>query len=419
MGATQLFQLAQQLVQIPSLTPLTPDLQPAARQSLDLIQAFAQESGAQCHRLIFEGGHAKWGYPVDNLYVEWPGDGGRHLCFLGHTDVVPPGDASAWGSEPFSGDIRDGYLWGRGATDMKGAVAAFCVAAARFACGQRDKRSTISMLITTDEEWAAVNGTRRVLEWLAANGRTPDAFLVGEPSSPSEFGTHIKIGRRGSLCGTLRAEGVQGHAAYPGLFVNPNRALSAALTALHAHQWDDALPGMPETRLETVALRSGDFGQTAIIPSAAEALWNIRFTPNQSVDDLVAKLRNLLVSNPDWISSPSEPAEPHPVAITANTDTVSMPYYSPQAGFASLVSSAVAAEMGRTPICDAVGGTTDGRFVQPVFSQAEIVELGLPENGGAGDALRGGMHQLDECCRVADLERLSATYFRVIQGFRA
>jgi succinyl-diaminopimelate desuccinylase len=414
------FSLACDLVKIPSLTPISPQLLPAAKQSLDCLQAFLEGAGAVCHRLAFQGGHEIWSYPVDNLYAEWSGDAASgHLCFVGHTDVVPPGDLTLWKYDPFSGVIRDGFLWGRGATDMKGAIAAFSAAAASFARSDPRHPPKVSLLITTDEEWAAVNGTCRVLEWMCLNRRPPSVFLIGEPSSPNHLGSHIKVGRRGSLCGVLRAKGIQGHAAYPELFENPNRALTLALTILCAQRWGDSVEGMLPTAFEAIALASGDFNATAIIPGEAQALWNIRFTPQQTVDKLLASLQALLEDPPDWASNHPNRADLAHVTITGNIDTASMPYYSPPSRFAALVSQSLLATTGQAPVLDAGGGTTDGRFIHPLFPGAEIVELGLPENGGA-ESLRpasGGMHQVDERCSVADLGRLTQCYATILTAF--
>ncbi len=413
----QAFDIARQLLRIPSLTPINGALQAGASEALDLLQRIAAQTGASCHRLSFEGGHDVWGYAVDNLYVTWPGQADRHLCFLGHLDVVPPGDLTQWRRDPFSGDVDGGMVWGRGATDMKGAVAAFCAAAIGFASQRPAQRPTVSMILTADEEWAAVNGTRKVLEWLRDRGVCPNAFLVGEPSSPSRLGTHLKIGRRGSLCGTLTAHGVQGHAAYPELFVNPNRILAAALDRLHAYEWGDARPGMPPTSFETIALRSGDFGQTAIVPSTAEALWNIRFTPSQTVEELVVKLRNLLALQDEATRNAGAGGNTPPLSMNPNTSSVSMPYYSPPGAFAHLAAEAVQAVTGHHPVFDAGGGTTDARFVHAAFPGAEIVELGLPEAGGGGAAGEGGMHQVNECCSIADLAALTDCYAGILARF--
>jgi succinyl-diaminopimelate desuccinylase len=414
------FSLACDLVRIPSLTPVSPQLLPAAKRSLDCLQTFLEAAGAVCHRLTFQGGHEIWDYPVDNLYAEWSGDETLgHLCFIGHTDVVPPGDLARWKNDPFSGVIRDGFLWGRGATDMKGAIAAFSAAAAGFARSGPRRFPKVSLVITTDEEWAAVNGTRRILEWMRSNRQPPSAFLVGEPSSPNHLGSHIKIGRRGSLCGVLQAKGIQGHAAYPELFENPNRALTLALTILSTQRWADSADGMLPTAFEAVAIASGDFNATAIIPGEARALWNIRFTPQQTVDKLLGKLMTLLDDPPDWARNHPNGADLACITIIGNTGTASMPYYSPPSGFAALVSQSVFATTGQTPVLDAGGGTTDGRFIHPVFPGAEIVELGLPENGGAGDLRQasGGMHQADERCSVADLGLLARSYAAILTAF--
>jgi succinyl-diaminopimelate desuccinylase len=421
--------LARDLIRIPSLTPITSDLRPASARSLALLKSYCEAAGAHCEWLTFEGGHARWDYPVDNLHVEWAGGadaGPGGLCFLGHTDVVPPGEAAAWRRDPFSGAIENGFLHGRGATDMKGAVAAFAVAAATCAAGCADaaKRPAISLVITTDEEWAAVNGTRRVLEWMDRTGRRPSAFVVGEPSSQEHLGESIKLGRRGSLCGTLHASGVQGHAAYPGLFRNSNRALSLAIAILHDYRWTDGEEGMPATSFETIAIESGDFGATAIVPGAARALWNIRFTHRESPSTLTRKLQERLDNPPQWaMDHPDAPMLRH-CRLSANSDTAAMSYYSPPGALAALASQTVARNTGRQPVLDCRGGTTDGRFIHAVFPQAQIIELGLPECGGltrAGDPRTfgtvGGMHQVDECCSLSDLATLMWCYRDLLMAF--
>lgn len=411
--------IARDLIRIPSLTPVSADLRAAARESLTYLRDGLEAAGAACEWLTFEGGHERWGYSVDNLYAEWGSGGGGGLCFIGHTDVVPPGDMAAWSGDPFSGSIRDGFLSGRGATDMKGAVAAFTVAASEFAAEMKAayRSPKVSLIITTDEEWAAVNGTRRVLEWMRGTGRRPSAFVVGEPSSEEHFGASIKIGRRGSLCGTLTASGVQGHAAYPGLFENPNRALVLALAVLQSQRWYDAEPGMPATNFETIATGSGDFAATAIIPPEARALWNIRFTHHETPSTLTTKLRELLANPPRWAKDHPDARMLRKLRLTANADTAAMPYYSPPEALASLARTIVESRTGREPVLDARGGTTDGRFVHTVFPQAEIIELGLPECGGLTRARHadafgksGGMHQCDECCAIADLQSLMWCY---------
>jgi len=417
---TDCLSLASELIKIPSLTPITAELRSVTALSLDCLQTFLEASGAKCHRLIFEGGHDKWGYPVDNLFAEWPGDDAfGHLCFIGHTDVVPPGDPNLWTFDPFCGCVQNGFLCGRGAIDMKGAVAAFCTAAAAFALDAGRPRPKVGLIVTTDEEWAAINGTRKVLDWMCTSGRTPTAFLVGEPSSPTELGSHIKVGRRGSLSGTIRVKGVQGHAAYPDLFANPNRTLALALTVLNSHKWDDASEIMPATAFEVVALTSGNLDSTAIIPGEARALWNIRYTPEQTPAGLLAKLETLLDDLPKWARHHPDSVNLSSVTIHGHTDLASIPYHSAPSSFARLVASSVAANTGRIPVADASGGTTDGRFIHSVFPRAAIVELGPPEGcvGNDGLQVHGGMHQPDERCSIVDLGLMTRCYASILSTF--
>jgi len=248
---------------------------------------------------------------------------------------------------------------------------------------------------------------------------------VGEPSSEELFGSSIKIGRRGSLCGTLCADGVQGHAAYPGLYENPNRALGLALAILHAHRWYDAEPGLPATNFETVATQSGDFGATAIIPSVARSLWNLRYTHHQSVSTLATKLQQLLDNPPRWAKDHPDARLLRKLRLAVNADTAAMPYYSPPGAFAALAKSIVTDYTDLSPNFDARGGTTDARFIQNWFPDSEIIELGLPECGGlrrnsnAEDFGRiGGMHQAEECCSIQDLQNLTMCYADLIAAYK-
>lgn len=418
-------QLTQDLIRIPSLTAITPDLMPAAKSSLDFLEGYLSSYGASCHRMEFEGGNEKWGYPVDNLYAEWAMDGAeQHLCFMGHTDVVAPGDHSLWSAEPFSGDVIDDWIYGRGATDMKGAVATFCVAAARLVSQGKIPPVHISLIITSDEEWVAANGTIKVLEWMSQNNRKPDAILIGEPSSSDVFGSHIKVGRRGSLCGTLKVPGTQGHAAYKDLFDNPNRALSLANTLLNAHSWDNNIPHFPATNFEIIAQEAGSFSNSSIVPNKAEALWNVRFTPEYTPERIDEVIRTLLSEPPEWARSHPDCEGLKKINVSSHIDTVSMPYYSAPGLFASITAEAVEHHTGITPVMDGTGGTTDGRFVHDFFPDAQIVELGLPEKGGCPNDVRpsdygqrGGMHQVDERCSINDIQKLLLCYQEIIAKF--
>jgi succinyl-diaminopimelate desuccinylase len=429
--ADKTIKLAQALVRVPSITAVDPNDKPASAKSIDLMVEAAKKSGAKIVRSESSGGHAKWDYPVENLYLEWTiGDAAapeKHICYIGHLDVVPPGDKDKWTEDPFSGAIREGYLYGRGVTDMKGSVAAFMTAVEDSIddLKKQGRNIRISMILTTDEEWAAVNGTKKVLEQLKADGNAPDAFIVGEPSSQDALGSHIKIGRRGSLVGTFNVAGVQGHAAYQELFENPNRALSLAMAILSAKEWKDGNENFPNTNFETVALKSGDFGASAVIPGKAEALWNIRFTPDQTPDSLEKWIKDTLANPPEWAKSHPDADKLKNITVTANKDTASQPYYSAPSSLAASAKSAIKATLGSDAKLDGSGGTTDGRFAANIFPKAEIIELGLPERGGIAckhhkpeDYLaKGGMHQVDERASVKDLVNLRKIFSKTLLNY--
>jgi succinyl-diaminopimelate desuccinylase len=418
--------LAQALVKVPSVTPLDAKDLPAARQSIDIAADAAQKTGATITRLAFEGGHPKWDYKVENLVLEWTfGQPDKHICYIGHLDVVPPGDGQKWSEDPFSGDIHDGYLHGRGVTDMKGSVAAFMTAIEEkleeLKAGANVK---ITMILTTDEEWAAVNGTQKVLQWMKERGQEPDAFIVGEPSSQDDLGSHIKIGRRGSLVGTFNVKGVQGHAAYQELFENPNRALALAIAILNSQEWKDGNANFPNTNFEAVALKSGDFNASAIIPGEAQALWNIRFTPQQNPVSLEKWINDKLANPPEWAQKHPDASLLKDITVKANKDTASIPYYSEPGTLADSAKDAVKTVLGMDAKLDGSGGTTDGRFAAKMFPKAEIIELGLPERGGiacghkSDDYLaKGGMHQIDERASLEDLINLRKIFEETVTNY--
>jgi succinyl-diaminopimelate desuccinylase len=419
--------LAQELVKVPSVTPVDKKDYPNAQKSIDVAAEAAQASGATVTRLDYEGGHAKWGYKVENLVLEWSfGEPEKHICYIGHLDVVPPGDTKKWTDDPYSGTLKDGFLYGRGVTDMKGSVAAFITSIEeKLEDLKKQGNVKVTMILTTDEEWAAVNGTSKVLQWMKARGDEPDAFIVGEPSSTDELGSHIKIGRRGSLVGTFNVKGVQGHAAYQELFENPNRALALAVSILNSHEWKDGNSNFPNTNFEAVAVKSGDFNASAIIPGEAQMLWNIRFTPEQTPDSLEKWINDKLANPPQW-------AKDHPdfhllknIEVKANKDTASVPYYSEPGALAKTALQSVKDILGTDAKLDGSGGTTDGRFVKQVFPNAEIIELGLPERGGivCGHKdehylAKGGMHQIDERAAVADLVSLRKIFGQTVLNYK-
>lgn len=420
-------ELAQTLIQLPSLSPVNSELAGPSSEALNSIERYLSQYGARCRRLVFEGGHQKWNYPVDNLYAEWCfGENPRHLCFIGHTDVVPPGDETQWRQDPYSGQLQDGWIYGRGATDMKGAVAAYCAAITQILPWLQDQSVRLSLILTSDEEWAAINGTKKVLHWLEKNGIKIDAAIIGEPSSSDQLGSHIKIGRRGSLCGELNVSGIQGHAAYPDMYDNPNRALSLATAILSSYCWEEKCCYFPPTNFEIVALQSGDFGESAIIPNKANALWNIRFAPQYEIEQIKLILNNALANPPEWARHHPDFEKLASVNIRVNSDTAAMPYFSKPGSLAKIAVNAVREITKITPELDGGGGITDGRFLHNFFPNAQVIELGLPEKGGQNCdknskdyGRRGGMHQVDERCLVKDIEDLSLCYQKIISQFAA
>ena len=420
-------QFTKTLVSIPSITPVDAQHRHLSALTLDKIVEFFAESKPEVHRHTFSGDHNKWGYPVENLYLEWTfGKPEQHLCYMGHTDVVPVGDESKWTVDPFSGEIKEGWLYGRGATDMKGAIAAYCVSLKNFIC-QLDSESNLrlSLLITTDEEWAAVNGSDKTLRWMKEQNREPNAFVVGEPSSQDILGSHIKIGRRGSLCGTIVCRGVQGHAAYPELFVNSNRGLILAASILNTIEFNDAQPSFPASQFECIAMDSGSFAATAIVPGQAAILWNIRFTHAFTPIKLKEFLSATLKTNDAWVQNHPDASMLSDVELIANIDTASLPYYSKPGELADSAQRAIFDTLGLESQLDGAGGTTDGRFIHKYFPSSEIIELGLPEKGGmcsghqaADYGERGGMHQVDERCSLEDLCRLEQIYTRLLVHFQ-
>ena len=272
-------ELARGLIRCPSITPTDAG-------ALELLERALAEGGFQCRRLTFRDDGT---LPVDNLFARI-GSGMPHLCFAGHTDVVPPGDEGLWTYPPFGGVIEDGVLYGRGASDMKGAVAAFAAAALDFARSKGDDiPGSISLLITGDEEGPGINGTRKVLDWMAANGEQPDHALVGEPTNATRLGEAIKIGRRGSLNGRLLVTGVQGHVAYPHLAKNPLKGLVAVLARLYDAPLDFGSAYFSPSNFEVTSIDVGN-ATTNVIPVNAEAMFNIRYNDRHSAESLKTKV---------------------------------------------------------------------------------------------------------------------------------
>ncbi len=374
--------LARGLIRCPSVTP-------ADAGALDLLDRTLTDLGFACTRLTFSAPDTP---DVDNLYARL-GDAGPNFCFAGHTDVVPPGDAAAWHRDPFSGEVADGLLHGRGAADMKGAIAAFVAAAGRFTARRgRDFGGAISLLITGDEEGPSVNGTVKVLEWLSRNGETLDACLVGEPTNPREVGDMIKIGRRGSLSGGLTVHGTQGHAAYPHLADNPVHRLLRVLGRL-LEPLDGGTPHFEPSRLQVTSVDVGN-PATNVIPAAARAAFNVRFNDLHSSDSLEARVRGIL---------DEEAPDRHDLTLQRAGEA----FLTPPGPFSDLVAAAVARVTGRRPALSTGGGTSDARFIK---DHCPVLEFGL---------VGRTMHKVDECVSVDSVRCLSDVYEAVLDGYFA
>jgi succinyl-diaminopimelate desuccinylase len=370
--------IARNLIRFPSITPVDAGAQ-------DYLKTFLKASGFEIHDLPFEGRDS---YRVRNFFARY-GKDGPHLCFAGHTDVVPPGDEDAWSVPPFEGTVRDGLLIGRGASDMKGQVAAFA-AAVRDYIGNGYRKGSISLLITGDEEKDSVNGTARVLEWMEENGHIPDVCLVGEPSNPDFMGQEIKIGRRGSLTGYLTVKGKQGHVAYPERADNPLTRLVKYLDALKGTIFDKGSAFFPPTNLEITTIDTGNPASN-VIPAEAKAVFNLRFSDRWTVEALETKIRFIL----DGIS----PAYELRFSRGAHS------FITQPGEWTGLVADSVAAIAGIRPAMTTSGGTSDARFIA---SYCPVVEFGM---------VNKSIHQVDEYCKLADLEQCTAIYREILKRY--
>ena len=372
--------LARALIRCESVTP-------ADAGALDVLQRALETLGFTCHRLPFEEPGTA---PVDNLYAR-RGEGRPNFCFAGHTDVVPTGDRAGWSREPFAAQVEDGVLYGRGASDMKGAIAAFVAAVACFDAASAGAGS-ISLLITGDEEGPAVNGTRKVLGWLGAQNETLDVCLVGEPTNPDEVGEMVKIGRRGSFNGTLRVAGRQGHVAYPALADNPLPRLVTLLDGLLALELDQGTDHFQPSRLELTSIDVGN-AATNVIPGVATTRFNVRFNDRHTGVSLERTIRKSL-------DATGEPYE-------LTTEVSGEAFVTPPGPLSTIIAESVAAVTGMTPTLSTTGGTSDARFIKDYCPVAEFGLIGRT------------MHRTDECVPVEAIERLTEIYLGVLERYFA
>ena len=325
---------------------------------------------------------------VSNLWAR-RGSAAPTLCFAGHTDVVPTGPLDQWSSGPFQPEVRDGCLYGRGAADMKTSIAAFVTAVERFIAARPGHAGSIALLLTSDEEGRAVDGSVRVVEALMARGETLDYCIVGEPTSAERLADTIKNGRRGSLSGRLVVKGVQGHIAYPHLVKNPVHSIAPALAELAASVWDKGNEYFPPTSWQVSNFHAGT-GADNVVPGSAEILFNFRFSTASTPEALQARVHAIL--------------DRHGVDYTLDWTLSGKPYLTPRGRLVETVSQAIRETAGIETQLSTSGGTSDGRFIADICP--EVIELG---------PLNATIHKIDECIAVADIEPLSRTYERTLQ----
>ena len=352
-----------------------------------------EDSG--CQQLMIERLEAI-GFHVDKLpfgdvknFWAVRGDNGPTLCFAGHTDVVPTGPENAWQHPPFEPTIKDNILYGRGAADMKGSLAAMITAVENFIAENPNHNGKIAFLITSDEEGIAINGTVKVVEWLVAQDAMPEWCLVGEPSSTTQIGDVVKNGRRGSLGGELTVKGVQGHVAYPHLADNPIHKVAPALAELSTENWDEGNQFFPATSFQLSNIQSGT-GATNVIPGEANIIFNFRFSTEVTEDQLKSRTEGIL--------------KKHGIDYELNWNLSGLPFLTPEGALVEATVASIRDITGLDTELSTAGGTSDGRFIAPYGSQ--VIELG-PTNAT--------IHKVDECVCITDLEALSAIYQRILE----
>ncbi len=369
---SETLQLTKDLVRLPSITPDDAGCQKLIAERLAAI-GFANET-------------MHFG-EVTNLWSR-RGKAGPLLVFVGHTDVVPAGNEASWTSHPFAPTERDGYLYGRGTADMKANIAAFVTALERFSKTHSQSAASVAVLLTSDEEGPSVNGTVKVIEALSARGEKIDYCIVGEPSSINKVGDMVKNGRRGSFSARITVKGKQGHVAYPQRAINPIHTFAPALNELCQLQWDQGNDFFPPTSFQISNMNSGT-GADNVIPATLEAWINFRFSTESTPEQLQKIVEDVL--------------DKHKIERDISWKLSGIPFLTATGKLLKAVQESILAETGITTELSTSGGTSDGRFVAP--TGAEIVEVGL---------VNDTIHQVDECCRVDDLEILSNIYEQIL-----
>ena len=370
---SEVLALTKELILRPSVTPDDAGCQALLAQRL-------QRAGFACERLRFG--------EVDNLWATH-GSGVPVLVLLGHTDVVPPGPREAWSSDPFVPEVRDGVLYGRGAADMKGGVAAFVVALERFVAAHPDHAGTVALLLTSDEEGDAVDGVRKVAGLFRERGQRIDWCITGEPSSKERLGDLLRVGRRGTLSATLTVHGVQGHVAYPDKARNPVHQALPALAELAARCWDEGYETFPPTSLQISNVHAGT-GANNVIPGELQVLFNLRYNPHWDAARLEAECEATLRA--------------HGLDYAIAWQRGGEPFFTPEGALRDAAREVLAGFAGAPPEESTGGGTSDARFIAPLGAQC--IEVG-PVNAS--------IHKVDEHVRVADLETLPELYLALLE----
>lgn len=359
--------------------------------SIELInRASVTPEDAGCQQLIaerlgrvgFKATHLRF-EDVDNLWLTH-GESGPLFCFAGHTDVVPTGPLEKWNSDPFIAEIRKGVLYGRGAADMKGGIAAMVLAAEQFVEQHPDHKGTIALLITSDEEGPSINGTRKVVHYLNEHNIKIDWCVLGEPSSDKQLGDVIRIGRRGSLNGILTVKGIQGHVAFPDRADNPVHRLGPFLAEITAIEWDQGNDSFPPTTFQISNINAGT-GAENVVPGEVTMLFNFRFSTELTVEELKRRVLELL--------------DKHELQYDIEWKLSGEPFLTESGKLVNACQEAIKHVCGLDTVCSTGGGTSDGRFIAP--TGAEVIELGV---------INETIHKINECVRVDDLDKLRQVY---------
>ena len=370
---TETLKLAIELIKRRSVTPDDAGCQGLIAERLERL-------GFSATRLCFA--------EVDNLWLTH-GHGRPLFVFAGHTDVVPAGPLEEWRGDPFQAEIRAGYLYGRGAADMKGGLAAMVAAAGDFAARYPDHPGTIGLLLTSDEEGPAINGVRRVMAYLGDKNIRIDWCVVGEPSSARQLADTIRIGRRGSLNGKLLVKGVQGHVAYPGAAKNPVHEAAAFLAEIAALKWDQGNAAFPPTSFQISNIKAGA-GAENVIPGSLSILFNLRFSPELTAAGIKRRVHAML--------------DKHRLDYALDWRLSGQPFLTESGRLIEAGKQAIREVCALETRCSTGGGTSDARFIAP--TGAEVIELGV---------VNRSVHKVNECVKAADLDRLAAVYFRILQ----